>query len=95
MGGGFSAHTQPWSAIHHRWGPQPKALAQIWLGPLVIVQTKPTCRTSDPGSYLDYFGIHPILEFVIRPEVDLISEALTFPHWPVVMHLQVAGVEEM
>eukprot|EP00972_Heterocapsa_arctica_P002231 321410-Heterocapsa_arctica.AAC.1 len=22
-GCGFSAHTKPWSAIHHRWGPQP------------------------------------------------------------------------
>eukprot|EP00972_Heterocapsa_arctica_P061681 9096533-Heterocapsa_arctica.AAC.1 len=62
---------------------EPKALAQRWLGPLVIVQSSsPTCRSSDPGS------LHPILEFVIKPEVDLIAEALTYPHWPVVMHLQ-------
>eukprot|EP00972_Heterocapsa_arctica_P078841 11627018-Heterocapsa_arctica.AAC.1 len=75
---------------------EPKAFAQRWLGPLVIVQAEqPTCRTSEPGSCLDYFGIRPILEFVVKPKVDLICEAMTFPHWPVIMHLQVAGVEEV
>eukprot|EP00972_Heterocapsa_arctica_P045489 6715389-Heterocapsa_arctica.AAC.1 len=63
MGGGFSAHT---GGDHNH---EPKVFAQRWLGPLVIVQTKlPTCRTSEPGSHLDYFGKHPILEFVIKPE---------------------------
>eukprot|EP00972_Heterocapsa_arctica_P056213 8294435-Heterocapsa_arctica.AAC.1 len=70
-------------------------MAQRWLGPLVVVKSdQPTCRTTEQGSCLDYSEVRPISEFVIKPKVDLICEALTYPHWPVVMHLQVAGVEE-
>ena len=73
----------------------PALMTERWPGPLVLVDpTEPTCRASEPGSILDYFGVHPSLEFVVKPGLRLVGEAFTFPHWLVVMGLEGAGVDE-
>ena len=47
----------------------PEVMAERWQGPLVLVCTKePTCRASEKGSHIDYFGVHPIMEFMIEKE---------------------------